>query len=156
MPQPTLLLLKPLPATKLSSRLVRPAWGLECSVVEGPAVSTWTLQPPRAIAFLLDAIFSATFWGRHYDFSPPSSPRNRVRPHPTKRNGRTLSFRAGRSGERPAYCVRRSASAASMAATLARRILSRNCAVTVRWQRRQRVRILSRSHSPPPSVTGRM
>lgn len=34
--------------------------------------------------------------------------------------------------------------------------LARNTAVTARWHFKQRVRIFSRSHSPPPSETGRM
>jgi len=32
----------------------------------------------------------------------------------------------------------------------------RNASVAWRWQRKQSVRMFSRSHSPPPSVTGRM
>ncbi len=119
----------------------------------------------RRLPFRFPRSTSAVFLSGIADFSPRFSPRNRACPHPRNWNGRTLSFRAGRSGERPAYCFPRLpgktstpsfASAASMAATLARRIRSRNCAVTARWQRRQRVRMLSRSHSPPPSVTGKM
>jgi hypothetical protein len=80
-------------------------------------------------------------------------------------DGERTPIQAGHSGGSPAVAVHgqpapslaaRAVSRASMAATLARRIRSRNRAVTVRWQRRQSVRILSRSHSPPPSVTGRM
>ena len=36
------------------------------------------------------------------------------------------------------------------------RLRRRSCAVASRWHRRQSVRILSRSHSPPPSTTGMM
>ncbi len=35
-------------------------------------------------------------------------------------------------------------------------IRRRNSAVSLRWQRRQTVRIFERSHSPPPSTTGTM
>ena len=41
-----------------------------------------------------------------------------------------------------------------MAATFALRIRSRSADVAIRWQRRQSVRMLFRSHSPPPSTTG--
>jgi hypothetical protein len=35
-----------------------------------------------------------------------------------------------------------------------RRMRLRRRVVATRWQRRQRVRMLERSHSPPPSITG--
>ncbi len=68
--------------------------------------------------------------------------------------GEQVCSRLSVRGDAQRFCT--CASAASMAATLARRTRSRSCSVTVRWHRRQRVRMLSKSHSPPPSLTGRI
>ena len=129
---------------------------------EGPAVrpgsrpKLWGFRSSHpnssgTIAFLPTAIY---FLERASGISSKLSLRNPLPLHLTKAEWKKDSH--SRPGVRGNARLFVPCSAASMAATLARRIRSRSCAVTNRWQRRHRVRMLSRSHSPPPSVTGKM